>query len=161
MKNVFLIIALAISIIGNTQNIIEVSIYKLSRFALYGKDSLHLMIKNSGLGSIDEIYKNCNKKLVFNKQTKKLYRFDNNTPHDTLDITKISFKDSIYTFVFDEIIYDSGDGEYVTHADTYIVVDIRKTSKNKKVPLLCYYWYWPINDYSKGYVSDFVTINLK
>lgn len=161
MKKLFLSIVLVISSFINAQNVIEVSINKLSQFALYGQDSLHLMIKNTALPPVNEIYETCNKKLIIDKKARKVYRFVDNILHDTLIIKKILEKDSIYTLTFNECIFDSEEDIYDTYADTYLILDTRKTPKNKKVPLLCYHWYWPINDYSQGYVSDYVQIKQR
>lgn len=161
MKNLVFIFTILITSVSFSQNFIEVSISKLSHFALYGQDSLHLMIKNTALPQVNEIYESCNKKLIIDKKAKKVFRFADNAPFDTLTIKKISEKDSIYTLTFNECIFDSDEDIYDTYVDTYLILDTRKKPKNKKVPLLCYHWYWPINDYSQGYVSDYINVDIR
>jgi hypothetical protein len=161
MKNLVLTLSILFTSSSFSQNFIEVSIFKLSHFAMYGQDSLHLMIKNTALPPVNEIYESCNKKLIIDKKARKVYQFLDNSPYDTLIIKKISVKDSIYTLIFNECIFDSEEDLYDTYADTYLILDTRKKSKNKKVPLLCYHWYWPINDYSQGYVSDYINLEIR
>jgi hypothetical protein len=167
MKTALTLLLTILSFISLSQNTIEVSFSKRSRFALYGKDSLHLMIKNTLLSPVEKLYEPLDLKFTINKKTKKAYRFKNGSPFDTLNIKKIEFKDSIYTITCIEKrdeMYAEYEGQMI---DCYLVIDTRKNPVNKKQPKVCYWWCWDIYmndepvDYCKGYVSDYVTVNLK
>jgi len=147
-----------------SQNIIEVSISKIGIFVKYGKDSLHLMIANSECNHYSRTYDPINLKLVINKSQKKVYRYKDNLPTDTLPIKKIDFKDSIYTITVSELcspMYSEFEGQMI---DCFLVLDTRKKPINKKVPTFCYWWIWDIylndeyTDWCKGIVTDFVEI---
>jgi hypothetical protein len=165
MKNVFLIVALAISIIGNTQNIIEVSISQIGVFAKYGKDSLHLMIAKSECGHYSRSYDPIDLKLIINKSKRKIFRFKNGLPIDTLSIKKIEFKDSIYSITVSDMCNFRYAETFGKMFDCQLVLDTRKTRKNETMPVFCYYWNckFTINDepmdYYAGRVTDYVKIN--
>jgi len=147
-----------------SQNIIEVSISKIGIFVKYGKDSLHLMIANSECNHYSRTYDPINLKLVINKSQKKVYRYKDNLPIDTLPIKKITFKDSIYTITVSELcspMYSEFEGQMI---DCYLVLDTRKNPINKNLPTFCYYWNrkFVLNDETvestSGRVTDFVQI---
>jgi hypothetical protein len=164
MKSVFLSIVLVISSFINAQNVIEVTLFQVSKFAVYGKDSIHNMIKNTDLLPFNEIYKPTNLKFIINKKTKKVFRFKDNLAIDTITIKKIEFKDSIYTITVTEK-RDAGWSHYEGQMiDCYLVLDMRKNPINKKQPKFVYWWNWDIFlndesvDWCNGKVSDYVTI---
>ena len=146
------------------QNIIEVTISKIGIFTKYGKDSLHLLIQNSDCLHYTKTYNPINIKLVINKSQKKVYRFKDNLPLDTLPIKRIAFKDSIYTITVVEKRDENWahfEGQMI---DCYLVLDTRKNPINKKQPKFVYWWIWDIylndeyTDWCKGKVTDFVQI---
>ncbi len=147
-----------------SQNIIEVTISKIGIFAKYGKDSLHLMIANSECSHYTKTYKPINLKFVINKSQKKVYRYKDNLPMDTLPIKKITFKDSIYTITVVEKRDENWSHFEGQMIDCYLVLDTRKKPINKKVPTFCYWWNWDIylndqyTDWCNGKVTDFVEI---
>jgi hypothetical protein len=164
MKNLFLILFLILSFLSKSQNVIEVSLTKKSSFALYGKDSIHNMLKNTELRHYSKIYEPTDIKFIINKKSKKIYRFKNGNPFDTLSIKSVVLKDSIYTFTVIEKMnemYSSYENETI---DCYLVLDMRKNPINKKQPLFCYWWCWDIFineeplEYCVGNVSDYVSI---
>lgn len=164
MKKSLFVALLIIASNVTGQNIIEVSISKIGVFSKYGKDSLHLMIQNSDCSHYTKTYKPINLKLVINKSQKKVYRYKDNLPIDTLPIKKIAFKDSIYTITVVEKRDENWahfEGQMI---DCYLVLDTRKKPNNKKVPKFCYWWNWDIylndqyTDWCNGKVTDFVQI---
>jgi hypothetical protein len=165
MKKLVLGIALlAISVISNAQNVIEVTLSQVSMFSVYGKDSVHNMIKNTNLLPYQQIYDPINLRLIIDKKAKKVFRIKNNLPYDTLPIKKIAFKDSIYTITVTEkrdAMYAHYEGQMI---DCNLVLDIRKNPINKKQPKFVYWWCWDIfindepMDLCRGKVSDYVTI---
>jgi hypothetical protein len=146
------------------QNIIEVKISKIGVFSGNGKDSLYLMIANSGCGHYSRSYDPVNLKLVINKSQKKIFRFNDNIAFDTLPIKKIAFKDSIYSITVSELcspMYSEFEGQMI---DCYLVLDTRKNPIDKNLPTFCYYWNrkFVLNDEmvesTSGRVTDFVQI---
>ncbi len=146
------------------QNIIEVTISKIGIFSKYGKDSLHLLIQNSDCLHYTKTYNPINIKLVINKSQKKVYRYKDNLPLDTLPIKRIAFKDSIYTITVVEKRDENWahfEGQMI---DCYLVLDTHKNPINKKQPKFVYWWIWDIylndeyTDWCKGKVTDFVQI---
>jgi len=164
MKPLMTFLILFLSFLNFSQNVIDVSISKIGIFSKYGKDSLHLMIKKSECGDYSKTYNPVNLNLVINKSQKRIYRFNNNLPLDTLPIKKIFFKDSIYTITTQELCdpnYAEYEGQII---DCFLVLDTRKNQANKNTPTMCYYWNWNFSlngvpvDYFTGRVSDYVTI---
>ena len=164
MKTLFLSLIVLISTSILSQNVIEVSINKIGTFDKYGKDSLHLMIKNSECGDYHRTYKSINSTLIINKNKKKIYRFKDGSPFDTIPIKKIEIKDSIYTITVIEKrseYFSEYEGQLI---ECYLILDTRKNQTNKKVPTLCYFWNWDIfindepTDYYSGQLSDYVII---
>jgi hypothetical protein len=167
MKTLLILLLTVSNFILFSQNTIEISFSKRSRFSLDGKDSLHLMIKHTALLPINELYEDIDLKYIVNKKSKKLYRFKNGVPHDTINIKKIQFTDSIYTITCVEKrneMYSHYEGQMV---DCYLVIDVKNDRVNKKQPKVCYWWCWDIFvnnepvDYVRGYVSDYVSVTLK
>jgi len=164
MKKLFYMAFLIIVSNVKGQNIIEVTISKIGIFTKYGKDSLHLLIQNSDCLHYTKTYNPINIKLVINKSQKKVYRFKDNLPLDTLPIKRIAFKDSIYTITVVEKRDENWahfEGQMI---DCYLVLDTRKNPINKKQPKFVYWWIWDIylndeyTDWCKGKVTDFVQI---
>jgi hypothetical protein len=164
MKKLVLGFALVIGMIGNAQNVIEVSISKIGVFGAYGKDSLPALIANSDCGHYSRSYKAIDLKLVINKSQKKIFRFNDNVAFDTLPIKKIVFKDSIYTIIVSELcnpMYAKFEGQMI---DCYLVLNTRKNPVDKNLPTFCYYWNrkFVLNDETvestSGRVTDYVTI---
>lgn len=164
MKKLALGFALVIGMIGNAQNVIEVSVSQISKFATYEKDSIHNMIKNTNLLPYHEIYKPCNLKFVINKKTKQVHRYKNDILIDIIFISKIEFKDSIYNITAVEKRDEKWahfEGQMI---DCYLVIDIRKNPIGKKQPKFVYWWNWDIylndqyTDWCNGKISDYVTI---
>jgi hypothetical protein len=164
MKPLITIFISFLTFLSFSQNVIEVSISKIGIFSKYGKDSLHLMIAKSECGHYSRSYDPIDLKLIINKSQKKIYRFKNNKPTDTLPIKKITLKDSTYIITVSELCdpnYAEYEGQMI---DCYLVLDTKKNTSNKNTPKFCYYWNWkfymnddPV-DYFTGRVSDFVTI---
>ena len=164
MKKLVLGFALVIGMIGNAQNVIEISISKIGLFGKYGKDSLHLMIANSDCSYYTKTYNPIDLKLVINKSQKKIVRFNDNVAFDTLPIKKIVFKDSIYTITVSELrnpMYAEFEGQLI---DCFLVLDTRKKPVTKNLPTFCYFWVqeFILNDETvesvSGRVTDYVTI---
>jgi hypothetical protein len=164
MKKIFFMVLLIIVSNAKGQNIIEVTISKIGIFSKYGKDSLHLLIQNSDCLHYTKTYNPINIKLVINKSQKKVYRYKDNLPLDTLPIKRIAFKDSIYTITVVEKRDENWahfEGQMI---DCYLVLDTHKNPINKKQPKFVYWWIWDIylndeyTDWCKGKVTDFVQI---
>jgi len=164
MRLIILSFLILFSLNGRAQNLIEVSLTQVSMFSVYGKDSVHNMIKNTNLLPYHQIYEPIDLKLKIDKKLKKVFRIKNNIPYDTLPIKKIVFKDSIYTITVSEKrdeIYAHHEGQMI---DCYLVLDMRKNPMHKKQPKFIYWWCWDIFindepvDLCRGKVSDYVTI---
>lgn len=167
MKNSIILIILITSSIANAQNFIEVSISQIGLFAKYGKDSVHLMIAKSECGHYAKTYDPVDLKLIINKSKRKIFRYKNGLPIDTLSIKKIEFKDSIYSITVSDMCNLRFAEEYGRMIDGEVILDTRKTRKNGQMPVFCYYWnsHFTINeepmDYYSGKVSDYVTIDCR
>jgi hypothetical protein len=117
-----------------SQKTIEVSLTQVSKFSVYGKDSIHKMISKTNLSPYKEIYKPINLKLVINKKTKEVHRYKDGSLTDVIPIKKIEFKDSIYTITVVEK-RDEGWSHYKGQMiDCYLVLGMRKNPINKKQP---------------------------
>ena len=167
MKKIVFIVALVVSFLANSQNIIEVSISQIGVFAKYGKDSLYLMIAKSECGHYSRSYDPIDLKLVINKSKKKIYRYKNGQQIDILPIKQLEFKDSIYTITVTEVCnsrYAEYEGQLI---DCYLVLDTRINPIDKNTPKCCYYWNYKFTindepmDYWTGRVTDYVTIDCR
>ena len=122
------------------------------------------MIAKSECGHYSRSYDPIDLKLVINKLKKKVFRFKNGSPIDTLSIKKIEFKDSIYSITVSDICNFRYAESFGKMFDCQIVLDTRKVRKNAQMPVFCYYWNckFTINDepmdYYAGRVTDYIII---
>jgi hypothetical protein len=164
MKTLLIFLLTVLSFNSFSQNTIEVTLSQVSMFSVYGKDSVHNMIKNTNILPYQQIYDPINLRLIIDKKAKKVFRIKNNQSYDTLPIKKISFIDSVYTITVIEKrdeMYAHYEGQMI---DCYLILDMRKNPINKKQPKFVYWWCWDIfindqpMDLCRGKVSDYVTI---
>ena len=164
---ILLLFTVSFSFNANSQNFIEVSISKIGIFAKYGKDSLHLMIAKSECGNYTRTYDPIDLKLILDKSKRKIFRFKNGSPIDTLSIKKIEFKDSIYSITVSDMCYLRFAEEFGRMIECQFVIDTRKVRKNAQMPVFCYCFnsHFTLNnepmDYYSGQVTDYVTIDSR
>ena len=66
MKPLITTLFIIFSFLIFSQNVIEISVSKISRFSTYQKDSIHTMLMNSDLLPYNDIYKPTNLKFIIN-----------------------------------------------------------------------------------------------
>lgn len=137
-----------------SQSNLKVTITKRSMFGFQGQDSLHLMIKNTYALPINQIYEPIDLVLEIKFKQKKLYYIKNGKYADTAVIKNYFIQDSIYNITLTEK-HAHFEGEFI---DTKLIIDTRKSPIDKKVPKVCYYWYWEHWNDSRGHVTDFAVI---
>ena len=154
MKKLVLGFALVIGMIGNAQTGIKVTISKRSMFGFEGQDSLHLMIKNTYALPIDQIYEPIDLVLELKFKQRKLYYIKDGKYVDTAIIKNYFVQDSIYNITLTEKHMHFED----RYIDTKLIIDTRKNPIDKKLPKVCYYWYWDHWNDSRGHVTDYALI---
>jgi hypothetical protein len=137
-----------------SQSNLKVTITKRSMFGFFGQDSLHIMLNNSSITHYSEVYEPIDLVLEIKFKQKKLYYIKNGKYADTAVIKNYFIQDSIYNITLTEK-HAHFEGEFI---DTKLIIDTRKNPIDKKVPKVCYYWYWEHWDRSRGHVTDFAVI---
>lgn len=154
MKKMIFSFLIAFCSMAFSQSNLKVTITKRSMFGFQGQDSLHLMIKNTYALPINQMYEPIDLVLELKFKQKKLYYIKNGKYADTAVIKNYFIQDSIYNITLTEK-HAHFEGEFI---DTKLIIDTRKNPIYKKVPKICYYWYWEHWNDSRGHVTDFAVI---
>jgi len=164
MKNLLLVLFLSFGFVINSQNVIEISLNQISQFSVYGKDSIHNMIKNSDLLHYTRIYEPSDLKFTIDKKSKTLHKYMYGILIDVVPIKKIEFKDSIYTFTITEKRDEMWANYEGQTDDFYLILDARKKQEKKEIPVFVYWKSMDIIlngesvEWCIGNVSDYVKI---
>ncbi len=137
-----------------SQSNLKVTITKRSMFGFFGQDSLQIMLNNSLMTHYSEAYEPIDLVLEIKFKQKKLYYISNGKYADTAVIKNYFVKDSIYDITLTEK-HAHFEGKYI---DTKLIIDTRINPINKRVPKVCYYWYWEHWNESRGRVTDYALI---
>ncbi len=154
MEKFFFSFVIAFCSTAFSQSNLKVTITKRSMFGFEGQDSLYLMIKNTFALPINQMYEPIDLVLELKFKQKKLYYIKNGKYADTAVIKNYFIQDSIYNITLTEK-HAHFEGEFI---DTKLIIDTRKNPIDKKVPRVCYYWYWEHWNDSRGHVTDFAVI---
>jgi hypothetical protein len=154
MKRIIFVLAVAVSNIAFSQSNLKVTITKRGLFGFEGKDSLYIMLANSYTSSYEKTYEPIDLVLEIKFKQKKMYYISNGKYADTAVIKNYFVQDSIYDITLTEK-HAHFEGEYI---DTKLIIDTRKNPVNKRVPKVCYYWYWEHWNDSRGRVTDYAVI---
>jgi uncharacterized membrane protein YagU involved in acid resistance len=154
MKKFFFSFVIAFCSIAFSQSNLKVTITKRSMFGFFGQDSLHIMLNNSLMTHYTEAYEPIDLVLEIKFKQKKLYYISNGKYADTAVIKNYFVKDSIYDITLTEK-HAHFEGKYI---DTKLIIDTRINPINKRVPKVCYYWYWEHWNESRGRVTDYALI---
>jgi hypothetical protein len=154
MKRIIFALAVAVSNVAFSQSNLKVSVSKRAMFNMYGKDSLHTMIQNTDLLPYQQIYEPIDLVLELKFKQRKLFYIKDGKYADTAFIKNVIYKDSIYNITLTEK-HAHFEGQFI---DTKLIIDTRKNPINKKVPKVCYYWYWDHWNTSRGHVTDYAVI---
>ena len=154
MKRIIFALAVAVSNIAFSQSNLKISVSKRAMFGFIGQDSLHTMINKSTMTPYQQAYEFIDLVLELKFKQRKLFYIKDGKYVDTAFIKNYFVQDSIYNITLTEK-HAHFEGEYI---DTKLIIDTRINPVNKRVPKVCYYWYWNHWDRSRGYVTDFVMI---
>ena len=154
MKTIIFVLAVAVSNIAFSQSNLKVTITKRSMFGFEGRDSLHLMIKNTYALPISQMYEPIDLVLELKFKQRKLYYIKDGKYADTAIIKNYFVQDSIYNITLTEK-HAHFEDRYI---DTKLIIDMRKNPIDKKVPKVCYYWYWDHWNDSRGHVTEYAVI---
>ncbi len=154
MKKFIFSFAIAFCSIAFSQSNLKVTITKRSMFGFFGQDSLQIMLNNSLMTHYSEAYEPIDLVLEIKFKQKKLYYISNGKYADTAVIKNYFVKDSIYDITLTEK-HAHFEGKFI---DTKLIIDTRKNPIDKKVPKVCYYWYWEHWNESRGRVTDYAVI---
>ena len=154
MKKFIFSFVIAFCSMAFSQSNLKVTITKRSMFGFFGQDSLHVMLNNSVMTHYTGAYEPIDLVLEIKFKQKKLYYIKNGKYADTAVIKNYFVQDSIYDITLTEK-HAHFEGEYI---DTKLIIDTRKNPVNKRVPKVCYYWYWDHWDRSRGRVTDYAVI---
>jgi hypothetical protein len=154
MKKFFFSFVIAFCSTAFSQSNLKVTITKRSMFGFFGQDSLQIMLNNSLMTHYSEAYEPIDLVLEIKFKQKKLYYISNGKYADTAVIKNYFVKDSIYDITLTEK-HAHFEGKYI---DTKLIIDRRINPINKRVPKVCYYWYWEHWNESRGRVTDYALI---
>jgi hypothetical protein len=154
MKKFFFSFVIAFCTTAFSQSNLKVTITKRSMFGFFGQDSLQIMLNNSLMTHYSEAYEPIDLVLEIKFKQKKLYYISNGKYADTAVIKNYFVKDSIYDITLTEK-HAHFEGKYI---DTKLIIDTRINPINKRVPKVCYYWYWEHWNESRGRVTDYALI---
>jgi hypothetical protein len=154
MKKFFFSFVIAFCSTAFSQSNLKVTITKRSMFGFFGQDSLQIMLNNSLMTHYSEAYEPIDLVLEIKFKQKKLYYISNGKYADTAVIKNYFVKDSIYDITLTEK-HAHFEGKYI---DTKLIIDTRINPINKRVPKVCYYWYWEHWNESRGRVTDYALI---
>jgi hypothetical protein len=112
------------------------------------------MLNNSSTSHYQKLYEPIDLVLEIKFKQKKMYYISNGEYVDTVVIKNYFVQDSIYDITLTEK-HEHFEGQYI---DTKLIIDTRINPINKRVPKVCYYWYWDHWDRSRGRVTDYAVI---